>query len=298
MQFFRSKEIITKNIENANLICVEGELLKKIQSIEREMLFDVNQICEENGIDIFLGGGTLLGAIRHKGFIPWDDDIDLNIKRKDVNKFLELIKNRLSDKYKIRYLNKEAFRPFIKIEKKDTVFYEIDYPEDDVGITIDLFIIEDLPKSKVMILIYGLFCTVKLFIASCLSVFENRNNEYIKIVRSRINGLINYWIKKSVGFVFSFETYLDRIIKNDKFFSKYNGNQCDYICIPTGRNHFFGEIYTKELYEEYINVDFDGLICKAPKLYDLYLKNLYGNGYMEMPPIEKREHHYVFKIKL
>lgn len=299
MSIFKSKELIINALrDNDSVIEVKGELLKELQKVELEMLKDINDICSKNGIDIFLGGGTLLGAVRHKGFIPWDDDIDLNINRKDVNSFIQLVSDNLSDKYIIRYNNEKSFRPFIKIEKKNTIYYEPDYPDENIGVTIDVFIIEDLPKSKIRMYIYGVICTIKLFIASCLSFYENKNERFIKLMKSELKTAVNYYVKRAIGFLFSFDSYVKRIEKNDKYFSKYCNINSDFVCIPTGRGHFFGEIYPKKMFLNVSSMEFNGIKCKSQLDYDLYLKKLYGLNYMQIPPVEKREHHYVFNIKL
>lgn len=134
------------------------ELVKKIQTIEEEILRDIVKVCDDANIDYFLDGGTLLGAKRHKGFIPWDDDIDIGIYRDDWNKFESLIVNKLADKYIIQSergsVKIDSLRPCLKVNwrksyvfDKDTDIYR-NFPEQDQHIFVDVFRFTEIPESK------------------------------------------------------------------------------------------------------------------------------------------------------
>lgn len=299
MSILKSKEIIIETLrKNNEAIEIKGDLLIELQKTELDIFRNVKKLCDENNIDIILGGGTLLGAVRHNGYIPWDDDIDLNISRKYVSKFIELLNDNFGNVYDIEYRNKKQLEPFIKIKKKGTILYEPWSLTKDDGVSIDIFIIENLPNYTLVRYFYGIVCTIKLYIASCLSFYENRNDSFIKIMKSSNISRINYATKKTIGCFFSYKTYNTRVIENDKYFSKYENHRSKYVCIPTGRKHFFGEIYKRNMFEDLVNTKFEGIDCKIPKDYDEYLRNLYGDDYMTIPPENKREHHYVFEIKL
>ena len=225
MRILKTKAILEETYRNNNsVIEISGDLLLKLQKIELEMLKDINNICNENNINIFLGGGTLLGAIRHKGFIPWDDDIDLNLQRKNVDSFIEIMNKQFKNVYDVQYRNENQYRPFIKIRKKGTILDEPDAIKRNEGISIDIFIVEDLPKQKLVYQVYGIICTIRLFIASCLSIYEIKNKEFINIIKSNKMSYINYRIKHAIGFIFSFTSYNKLIISNDRYFSKYFNN--------------------------------------------------------------------------
>lgn len=299
MSIFESKKILNDAFRNnESLKEISGSTLKKLQATELEMFINLNKICVNNNINLILGGGTLLGAIRHKGFIPWDDDIDLNLHRKYVKDFIYLVNKEYSNIYTVQYMNENQARQFIKIRNNNTVLDEIDAVKRGEGVSVDIFIIEDIPDNYIRRLIYGFICTVKLYIASCLSYYENKNHEFITAVKRNRKALINYYIKMIIGFVFSYDKYYERAIKNDNYLSKYLNNGTKYVSIPTGRKHFFGEIYNKELFEDLETTSFEGIKCLIPKKYDLYLTNLYGKNYMKIPPKNKREHHYVLDVKL
>lgn len=298
MKLFRSKELIVEMLEkDETAIEIKGDLLKKLQEIELSMLKDIVALCNNNDIEIFLGGGSVLGAVRHGGFIPWDDDIDLNIKRKYVNKLIDSIKEELSNKYTV-YFKDNQVCPFIRIEKNNSIFDEPINLSRKRGVKLDVFIIEDLPNNKIISFIYGLMCTYKLFAASSQIIYENNFDKFKSIMTSSTKAKVNYYFRRFIGFIFSYKDYHQRLIDNDKYFSKYLGSNSKKVSIMNGRRHYFGEMYDRDMYENVMEIEFEGVKCKIQKNYDAYLKNLYGDNYMELPPENKREHHYVFDVKL
>ena len=299
MKLFKQRELIKDLLKNdKNLIIAEGEVLISIQRKELEMLDDINAICQKNGIDIFLGGGSLLGAIRHGGFIPWDDDIDLNIPRKFVDKFIELIELNFKQKYVIQYNNKNMICPFIKIKMNGTIIKGPLDNNSENGVCIDIFIIENVPNSIIERYFFGMVCTTKLFFLSCLNVYKNDNRLYLNVVKQSTISYINYLFKRTLGLLWSKKEYYVRAIECDKLFSKYKDVDTKMVCIPTGRKHYFGELYSKNMFSENKIIKFEKISCKVPVQYDKYLKNLYGDDYMKIPEEEKREHHYMVEYKL
>ena len=130
----------------------DKDVLKKLQNVQLEILSDFIDICEKNNLDYFLVFGTALGAVRHKGFIPWDDDVDVGMLREDYNKFLEIAKTQLSNKYEILtpLTNKEYACSVTHFEKKNTSFI----PETskdlkcNMGINIDIFAFDNIADEK------------------------------------------------------------------------------------------------------------------------------------------------------
>lgn len=295
----KSKDLINKRISKSDsFIEVKDDLLKRLQKIELSIFDDVSSVCVENDLIIQLGGGTCLGYVRHNGFIPWDDDIDLNMQRKYVDCFLKEFSLKHSDKYDIQYKNDRQNVPFVKIRKKDTILTELDDIVPNQGISIDIFIIEDLPNNVIAKNIYGVICTAKLFIASCSAFYTNKNEYFIDTMASDKELNKNYRFKYFIGSIFRNKTYNKRVIDNDKYFSKYLGSNSSYVVIPTGRKHFFGELYKRDIFEDVKEIKFLGVKCWISNRYDEYMRNLYGDNYMEIPPIEKREHHHVVRIEL
>lgn len=130
----------------------DPEILKKLQKIERMMLKDFDSLCKKHNLKYFAGGGTAIGAIRHQGMIPWDDDIDLNMLRDDYEKFLQIFEKECGDKYYILNARKYSIYPSMntRICLKGTAFVEncmlgLDLP---FGIFIDVFCFDPIPDDE------------------------------------------------------------------------------------------------------------------------------------------------------
>ena len=128
--------------------------LRKVQLIELEILKEFDKICKDNHLRYILVGGTLIGAIRHNGFIPWDDDIDISMPRKDYNKFIKIQKKQLNhQKYYFQCMEteNEFGLPFGKIRRKGSIYSETTCPLDEKkqGIWIDIFPIDKIDNNKI-----------------------------------------------------------------------------------------------------------------------------------------------------
>lgn len=125
------------------MLMIDSESLEKLKRIEFDILLEVSRICDKHGIEFFLDSGTLLGAARHKGFIPWDDDIDIGMPRDSYQKFLQLAQSELGEGYflQTRQTDEEAPFSFAKVRKTGTRMVEQAVSGKDVhqGIWIDIF---------------------------------------------------------------------------------------------------------------------------------------------------------------
>lgn len=260
----------------------------------------LNTLCEEHNLDLMLAGGSCLGAIRHKGFIPWDDDLDLMMSRKDYNKLLQLCEEgALGDKYEFSYPSKSHDAPcaFLKIYRKDSKIVGLDgenekYPS---GIFVDIFPIEGTPKSILKRKIKGFIANTLRLCANMVDVpgkWSSNMSEFYKQ-----NGLlfVNMKIRLFWGKILS-------VISHKKWICWYDAYIKDeeigeYAIIPAGRKLYEGELLLSNVYFPPSKGEFEGMVVKLPADPDAYLKNLYGN-YMWIPPVEKRESHMIVDIKL
>lgn len=287
--------------ENKKKLFNEDNLNKKkiMQNASLECLKDILLVCNNQNLRILLGGGSALGAVRHNGFIPWDDDIDLNMPRDDFEKFKKIFDEKLGDKYTLYTANykNHAYTRFAKVEIKNTLLItETNYlNKRKMGISLDIFVIDKIPKSKVVRFLHGIIATTLMFICSNVSFYINKNsllkNDYI----SKKTKIIVYYLKLVVGLLFQIVPLYKWYNILDNFL--YYKGETNLRGVPTGRKHYFGEIFDKGVYFPSSNGIFENLNVYLPNQVDKYLVNLYGN-YMEMPPINKRTSHKILDCRI
>ncbi len=292
-----TSDIFKRNL-NENCIILEGKILKQYQEELRQIVDDVAYVCEKNHIPYTLGGGSALGALRHHGIIPWDDDMDLNMLRCDLEKFLPLFRKRFGSKYWIHTPEhtKNYGLLFVQIRKKGTIARgREDYNLKECGIGIDIFPVENTYDNRFMRGLHGFLCMGSKFALSCKKLWTYRK-ETLELVQNNKDAARQLKLKIILGFFFSFFS-IDTWTHISISFCKMCGQKGEFVVIPSGRKQFTGEIYKRKIYTETILVSFDGRSYRLLKDADKYMKHLYGN-YMEIPPEEKREHHILYELKL
>lgn len=264
------------------------------------MYNDIKSVCKQYNLTVVLGGGSCLGAIRHKGLIPWDDDLDLNMPRKDYNQLIELLKQGiLGDKYEFRYPDGKMYSrtAFLKIYLKNTIYEDIFgnndvYPE---GLFIDIFPIEGVPSSKLWRTIKGCIANALRLISNCVieSEFNSQTIKQTIADSPQLLAVINK--RRFIGKCFSFLSsrkwlfLFDRLVADERITS--------IVTVPTGRNLYNGEIIESCKLFPVVEVPFENMTADVYQDYASYLTMLYGD-YMKIPPVEKRERHFIKNIKL
>jgi len=254
------------------------ETRNKLHIVLIELLDEFVRICKENNLIYFLSYGTLLGAVRHKGFIPWDDDIDVSMPRNDFEKFLEFFENSdITNYYVLSYRsNSKAGKYFIhyaKLLKSNTVFAEAGRPSDSyTGIFIDIF-----PFDNCINILWPLQA---ILLKYTLNLYFIKTN--IKKRRKKVKILLG-----KIACCFFSEKFISDLHR--KLYLVFNRYKTKYIASFSG---IFTkkEIHKKDEIFPLTKVLFEGKYYFAPKNCDKYLSNLYKN-YMELPPVEKRHTH-------
>lgn len=293
-----SKDIMNQAARDSQLLFkMDEETRRQLQRCLLDMYKDVQQVCEKYRLTLFLVGGSALGAVRHQGFIPWDDDLDLGMSRKDYETFKNIFSKELSEKYILNAPNysNNAKNRFPRILKKDSYYRSIIDSQDDTlhRIFLDLFILENTPDNRVHRYLKGNRCNLLGLIGRSVFIRENCTPEMKTFLL--MSGKMNYYLRFIVGSVFSFRNSARWFDKADQV-AQYANNDSRECCIATGRKRYFGEIMKREQWFPGTSARFEGEDVTIFNDYDPYLRNLYGD-YMELPPENKRELHTVCEIR-
>lgn len=255
--------------------------LEEIHKVQICILDKIDEICKRYHLRYSLGGGTLLGAVRHKGYIPWDDDIDIMMPRPDYDKFIEIFNNKF---------------PHIKIQDYNTdIAYGLRWARlfDDRtlliskntidGVFVDVFPIDGLPRMEEM------DCYLKE--SRRLKKLLTRSTKFhsVAVRKNPIILMIKYYIKR-----FIYPSRKSVINEMESFFHSFPFEDSEYAGAIVG---MFGikEHMNSEVFKEYTSLEFEGKMYMCIKDYDAYLTQHYGD-YMQLPPVEKRRTHHKFKV--
>lgn len=272
-----------------------AELKKKLLEIHNTII----SICDKNGLRIMLSGGSCLGSIRHGGFIPWDDDLDMIMPRNDYEKLIKLyeegqVDNQLLFEYPSK--RKDVKNNYLKVFLKNTTLKEM-FDDSDIfpsNIFVDVFPMDYAPQNKVLRKTKAIISDGLQFICTCVlyKKFPSRNLEVF--YKQDAEAFRRYKLRLVVGGLFSFFSHRRWVYLFDEF------NKCSKVSthytIPCGRKHYSGEILPSEVFFPPLESSFEGVKTYLPHSPHDYLSNLYGD-YMQIPPEEKRERHFIIDIK-
>lgn len=258
--------------------------IEELKKIQLEILLHVDKFCKEHNIRYFLCAGTLLGAIRHKGYIPWDDDIDIMLFREDYNRLIDIFLESDNGQYRLHTYKKEKEfpYPFVKIDDSRTSLRETVEGDFEMGVNIDVFPIDTVPQNGLL---------QKLFYTKCGIVLNALMLKRISLQFDR--GLLKNFIIKIFHRIFKgiscyyFVRTLDRLAQS---YSQKKSEYCGLACWGYGMR----EMNLRSNFDEVIYVSFEGHSLPAPKGYNNYLSAVYGD-YMQMPPEDKRVTHHAFE---
>ncbi len=263
---------------------IEGEMLDKLHSVEMEILDEIDKICKENNINYFLTGGSMLGAIRHGGFIPWDDDMDIGMAREDYDRFIEVYNKNPNPKYYLDCFenNKKYYLPFAKLKKNNTIFLEeaAKHVQLHKGIFVDIIPFENAKKedsfSQKLQAVIVRTITETMFYKNKIGKKES----YRHPIADRILGIFP-------------ATWLMRI--QSKFMKMHKDNNSKYLVALAGTYGYKKETNPREFYLPTKDIQFEDRVYCGMNMPDKYLSRIFGD-YMTPPPVEKRVNHGAIEI--
>lgn len=276
---------------------MDSKTLRKVQLAQLEIAKEIKRVCDENDIKYFMCGGTLIGAVRHNGFIPWDDDMDFAMLRSEYDRFQNIVKEKLDKQYFFQTLETDSNygMAFGKLRKLGTVYIENASQKSAAHneLYVDIFPFDNLPglkatrkKQKKLVMFYRklMLCYAKVKPWLRYPFGYNRFIRWCGYLPFRILASVlprNNAIKKY--------NHIMKIANND--------NSCQNV-YSQGILTYENSQFKKSVFENLIELPFEDTTFKAPKDYDSYLRFLYGD-YMVPPPENQRENrHQIIEVKI
>ena len=267
--------------------------MKKITTIDElhNKLFDLlirfHNYCEENNLIYVLTGGSCLGAVRHHDFIPWDDDIDVNMPRHDYERLIELIKTRPikdADFITCYTEKKEPYPyPYGKIVDTNTIVKELHWKPYYMGIFIDIFPIDGMPEDeKLQKKLFKKILNRQTLVYGSFGRYEKRGTSKFNYILGCIGTFFMHLLYIPT------RRYLPRMC--DKIARKYNITESSYEGCYFGMYGYKREVFPKGIYFPPSKLPFHGTLLNVIGKYDQYLTQIYGD-YMTLPPEDKRITH-------
>lgn len=262
--------------------------IRDIQNILLDIYKSVDRVCRKYDWKLFLAGGSALGAVRHQGFIPWDDDLDLTLPREDYEKFVQIAQEELPDYLRLTWMKRlnhyriedsryemelnDAYQKSINVGEKSYIF-------------IDLQPFDGVPKYRV---VRAFHCVRVMFYRMAYRMCDSQKI-CIEPWRRKWELFLIAFLKK-MPFLFTKEEKLQQ--KFNKVMKKYDYADCEYIADFVGK-YLFRDVYPKSWWEPGIMVTFENVQVRIPSGYDKYLSRIYGD-YMKIPDEKEQITHREF----
>ena len=270
---------------------MKNDEINKLHNYLLDILKEFQRICNKNNLTYFAIAGTMLGAVRHDGFIPWDDDLDVGMPIKDFLLLRKFIEKDIKQPYVfIDTLNKKRnIHYFYKIENEKTTFIEEENVKFKKGIWIDILPFSGTPDNNISLYIF----LKKLYFYKKLDLYRNMNYNDCKNIKQKILKIISFPFtigKKNNYYVTKFENLMNKydFKKSKKIFYAWRLSFSYKKTIKYS-------VFDSKIFNSFISHKFENTSIMLPVRYDLYLKKCYGD-YMKLPPIEKRKCHKPFLL--
>ena len=272
------------------MLIINGKIsLDEYKKIILIGLIFISDICDKNNLNYFLYAGTLLGAVKYKGFIPWDDDIDIVLLRDDYEKLLKLLEENENEDYKVLHVGntKDYYYPYAKLVHKKTKVIENAKEIDELGAYVDIFPLDGIADG------YEKEINKMRFIWNLAARRMRIKNSEYKSSTVRFDK-DNVRFRKMKDFIYIFTDYITLPLGNkfwasvlDKKLKKHNIADYNYV----SRYKYNIEVFEKSLFMETAMYDFEGTQFKSIKDYNFLLTIAYGDYMKELPKERQRSHH-------
>ena len=249
--------------------------IQHLQKVILSIAKDIDTLCRRNNIEYYLLGGSCIGAIRHKGFIPWDDDLDIMMTHENYDKFIEACRKQLDpSKYFIQEARKDWPLNFTKIRLKGTTLHELedDYASKDMrGIYVDVFCLDNVPDNNILAILQ--YILSKYYLCYLLGLRKYKSASFKKKIMIALSSpmKIKFIRRAVVGFI-----------------EKYNNKNTKRLGFFYGRTRLRNSITDRRVYGVPRYVSFEDTELPVPEYFHEYLTQMFGD-YMKLPPIEQRQ---------
>jgi lipopolysaccharide cholinephosphotransferase len=261
------------------------DINRQLQLAQLDLLLELKRICEKNNINYFLIAGSLIGAVRHQGFIPWDDDIDVAMLRDDYERFAQVCPKELDSAYSLIDWNIDKSSPlgFMKLKIKNTKLIEAISCDSNCNkeIFLDIFPYDEAPAKKSQQIRQNIKIVMlkKILLLRCDYRLSEEHRGFKKIFNKTLYKLLQLLF-------LPFKT--DKIREMfDKETLKYKGKNTGYCINYSSDYKYQNEIKDISYFDEYVKLNFEGYEIPACKEYHKYLTEIYGD-YMQLPPESQR----------
>lgn len=292
--------VFKKVPQGMSCIALEGEVLRTYQLFLLDILQDIADCCERHNIDYTIVGGTLLGSVRHGGFIPWDDDIDIAMRVDDFWRFSGFFLAECGDDYLIQdpEHSKNYGLPLARVRRKGTVVRtRDDFHTDECGAFVDIFFYRNTSTNKLVQCIDALGSLFLGFGLSCRR-FAEFSKEYLEFAEDDPAVRRVFKFKIAMGRLFSFASMDAWARAWFRWDNRHDAQPSPlFLHSVEGKNYFsflmpVDEIFPSKFYE------FEGRTFRGPQNVHTVLSPYLGENYMELPPEDKREVHVVYEFDL